>query len=97
MNKFNYIIEFSDDIQKQVASDLKHKLMKSFNNETEYKNFTGEELDKSIENGMSRKLVDLEDVLEIEKYLQDDVNKNFDTKEAYTQTKVIKLNNDLEL
>ena len=32
MNKFNYIIEFSDDIQKQVASDLKHKLMKSFNN-----------------------------------------------------------------
>ena len=46
---------------------------------------------------MSRKLVDLEDVLEIEKYLQDGVNKNFDTKEAYTQTKVIKLNNDLEL
>lgn len=97
MNKFNYIIEFSDNVQKQVASDLKDELMKSFNNKIEYKNFTGEELAKSIENGMSRKLVDLEDVLEIEKYLQDGVNKNFDTKEAYTQTKVIKLNNDLEL
>lgn len=80
-----------------MASDLKDELMKNFNNKIEYENFTGEELDESIERGMSRKLVDLEDVLEIEKYLQDGVNKDFDTKEAYTQTKVIKLNNDLEL
>lgn len=80
-----------------MASDLKHELMKSFNNKVEYENFTGEELAKSIERGTCRKLVDLEDVLEIEKYLQDSESKNSDTKEAYTQTQVLKLNNELEL
>ena len=57
--KFMYIVELSDNEQKQIKEDIKKALQ----------DIPCINLNDEIENGMSRKLVDLEDTININKYL----------------------------